>query len=209
MTYAQIAKRKSVREGYLDRLLGMGEITREEADAIAQRRRNHLENELSQAHEEPPSRMRQTHGGYIGGPDESAPEVNTAVPKDVCRCLLEQLSTLPADFHPHPRIKKILAQRMQMAQDKAAPDWAAGEALAFATLTTEGVPIRMSGQDSERGTFSHRHAVLHTSKTATNLCRFIICRPTNRACEFTIRRSLKSACWALNTATRSMLWADW
>ena len=161
MTYAQIAKRKSVREGYLDRLLGMGEITREEADAIAERRRVHLENELSQAHEEAPTRERKTHGGYIGGVDANAPEVNTAVPKERLQMLLEQLATVPDDFTPHPKIVRMLKARMQMAQGKAPLDWAAGEALAFATLTTEGVPIRMSGQDSERGTFSHRHAVLH------------------------------------------------
>ena len=164
LTSAAIAKRKSVREGYLDRLLGMGEITREEADAIAERRRLHLENELSQAHEEAPTRERKTHGGYIGGVDANAPEVNTAVPKERLQMLLEQLSTLPEGFHPHPRIKKIFAQRMQMAQGRAPLDWAAGEALAFATLSTEGVPIRMSGQDSERGTFSHRHTVLHDTE---------------------------------------------
>ena len=161
MTYAQIAKRKSVREGYLDRLLGMGEITREEADAIAERRRTHLENELSQAHEEAPTRERKTHGGYIGGVDANAPEVNTGVPRERLQTLLEKLSTVPDDFTPHPKIVRMLKSRMQMAQGKAPLDWAAGEALAFATLSTEGVPIRMSGQDSERGTFSHRHAVLH------------------------------------------------
>ena len=161
MTYAAIAKRKSVREGYLDRLLGMGEITREEADAIAERRRNHLENELSQAHEEAPTRERKTHGGYIGGVDANAPEVNTGVPKERLQMLLEQLATVPEDFTPHPKIVRMLKARMQMAQGRAPLDWAAGEALAFATLTTEGIPIRMSGQDSERGTFSHRHAVLH------------------------------------------------
>ena len=160
--YAAIAKRESVREGYLKRLLGMGEITREEADAIAQRRRNHLENELSQAHEEePPQRVRKTHGGYIGGPDGDAPEVNTAVPRERLQMLLEQLSRVPEEFHPHPKIVRMLKQREQMAKGELPLDWAAGEALAFATLTTEGVPIRMSGQDSERGTFSHRHAVLH------------------------------------------------
>ena len=161
MTYAQIAKRKSVREGYLDRLLGMGEITREEADGIAERRRVHLENELSQAHEEAPTRERKTHGGYIGGVDANAPEVNTAVPRERLQMLLEQLATVPEDFKPHPKIARVLKARMQMAQGRAPLDWAAGEALAFATLSTEGVPIRMSGQDSERGTFSHRHAVLH------------------------------------------------
>ncbi len=161
LTYAAISKRQSVREGYLDRLLGMGEITREEADAIAERRRTHLENELSQAHEEAPTRERKTHGGYIGGVDANAPEVNTGVPKERLQMLLEQLATVPEDFTPHPKIERLLKARLQMAKGEAPLDWSAGEALAFATLSTEGVPIRMSGQDSERGTFSHRHAVLH------------------------------------------------
>ena len=163
LIYAAIAKRQSVREGYLERLLKMGEITREEADAIAERRRQQLENELSQAHQEeaPSTRIRKTHGGYIGGPDLNAPEVNTAVPRERLQMLLEQLSGIPEEFHAYPRIEKILGQRAQMARGELPLDWAAGEALAFASLSTEGVPIRMSGQDSERGTFSHRHAVLH------------------------------------------------
>ena len=161
LTYAAISKRQSVREGYLERLLKMGEITREEADAIAERRRVHLENELSQAHEEAPARERKTHGGYIGGPDANAPEVNTGVPRERLQALLEQLARVPEDFTPHPKIERVLKARAQMAKGEAPLDWAAGEALAFATLSTEGVPIRMSGQDSERGTFSHRHAVLH------------------------------------------------
>ena len=180
MTYAAIAKRKSVREGYLDRLLGMGEITREEADAIAERRRDHLENELSQAHEETPTRERKTHGGYIGGVDANAPEVNTAVPKERLQMLLEQLATVPDDFTPHPKIVRMLKARMGMAQGKAPLDWAAGEALAFATLTTEGIPIRMSGQDSERGTFSHRHAVLHDVENGSEYVPLHNWRPTNR-----------------------------
>ncbi|HEX9995981.1 MAG TPA: 2-oxoglutarate dehydrogenase E1 component [Abditibacterium sp.] len=164
LIYAAIAKRKPVREAYLDRLLKLGGVTREEADAIAERRRQQLETELSEAHSEDyvaPNRVRRTHGGYIGGLESEAPDIATGVPKERLSMLLEQLVKVPDDFHPHPKITRILKARSQMAKGEAPLDWAAGEALAFATLATEGVPIRLTGQDSERGTFSHRHAVLH------------------------------------------------
>ncbi len=163
LIYAAIAKRKSSREAYLDRLLKLNGVTREEADAIADRRREELEKELSDARNEAPSpaKVRQIHGGYVGGLDEDAPEVVTAVRKERLQALLEQLTRLPEDFHPHPRIKRILQGREQMALGELPLDWSAGETLAYASLSTEGVPVRLTGQDSERGTFSHRHAVLH------------------------------------------------
>jgi 2-oxoglutarate dehydrogenase E1 component len=65
------------------------------------------------------------------------------------------------DFHPHPKIESGMRLRRQMARGERTLDWAAGEALAFATLAMEGKRVRLTGQDSERGTFSHRHAVLH------------------------------------------------
>ncbi|MFM8570601.1 MAG: 2-oxoglutarate dehydrogenase E1 component, partial [Pirellula sp.] len=68
---------------------------------------------------------------------------------------------VPAGFHVNKKIARVLEDRRDMASGKAKLDWAAGEALAFASLAIEGHPIRMSGQDVERGTFSHRHAVLH------------------------------------------------
>jgi 2-oxoglutarate dehydrogenase E1 component len=68
---------------------------------------------------------------------------------------------VPADFHPHPKIQRILETRQKMAQTGQALDWAAAESLAFATLATEGMRVRLSGEDCGRGTFSHRHAVLH------------------------------------------------
>jgi len=163
LIYAAIAKRMPVRQAYLDRLLKLGGVTSEEADAIAERRRQELEQELSDAQSDKPSpaKVRQTHGGYVGGRDEDAPEVNTSVPKERLQEILEQLTKLPEDFHPHPKITRILKQRAQMAKGDLPLDWAAGEALAYATLSTEGIPVRLTGQDSERGTFSHRHAVLH------------------------------------------------
>jgi 2-oxoglutarate dehydrogenase E1 component len=75
------------------------------------------------------------------------------------------LSRVPETFHPHPKLKKFLLGRQQMAAGELPLDWAAGEALAFASIAAEGVRVRLSGQDSERGTFSHRHAVLHDYET--------------------------------------------
>jgi 2-oxoglutarate dehydrogenase E1 component len=69
--------------------------------------------------------------------------------------------TLPEDFHAHPKIDAAIRLRRQMAAGARPLDWACAEALAFATLAAEGVRVRLTGQDSARGTFNHRHAVLH------------------------------------------------
>ncbi len=168
LIYAAIAKRKPVREAYLERLLTLGGVTRVEADAIADRRRQQLETELNEAHAEDyvaPNRERRTHGGYIGGLESESPDISTGVPKERLAMLLEQLAQFPDGFQPHSRIARMSKQRTQMAAGELPLDWSAGEALAFATIASEGVPIRLTGQDSERGTFSHRHAVLHDIET--------------------------------------------
>jgi 2-oxoglutarate dehydrogenase E1 component len=81
--------------------------------------------------------------------------------------LLELQAQAPAKFTPHPKIAKLLEARLEMAKGRKPLDWAAAEALALATLATEGVRIRLSGQDCERGTFSHRHSVLHDYENGT------------------------------------------
>lgn len=180
LIYAAIAKRKPVREAYLDRLLTLGGVTREEADAIAERRRQELEKELSDAQngKDSPARLRQTNGDYVGGLDRNTPEVETKVPKEKLQELLSQLTNLPEDFHPHQKITRILKQRAQMAKGELPLDWAAGEALAYATLSVEGVPVRLTGQDSERGTFSHRHAVLHDIENDSEYTPLLNLSPT-------------------------------
>jgi 2-oxoglutarate dehydrogenase E1 component len=85
----------------------------------------------------------------------------TAMPLDTLRALGEKLTNLPAGFKVHPRVAKILDDRRQMTAGSLPLDWGCAEALAYATLLTQGHSIRLSGQDSGRGTFSHRHAVLH------------------------------------------------
>ncbi len=168
LMYEAIRKRKPVREGYLEHLLELGGITRDEADQIAVDRREHLEKELSVARKNDfvpePDEPLGIWKGYHGGPETSAKEVDTAVDEGRLKDLLERLTRHPEDFHPNPKIARGFTQRLEMAAGKKPLDWAAGEALAFATLLTEGHPIRISGQDTQRGTFSQRHAVLHDIK---------------------------------------------
>jgi 2-oxoglutarate dehydrogenase E1 component len=167
MMYRAIKQRKPVREGYLEHLLKLRGVTREEADEISERRHDHLERELSQATSEsyrvPSEVPRGIWAGYTGGPERNVEDVDTSVDRDRLIELLEMQTSEPEDFHPHPKIASGIRARQQMARGERPLDWAAGEALAFATLATEGAGarVRLSGQDAERGTFSHRHAVLH------------------------------------------------
>ena len=165
LMYRAIKQRKPLREGYLEHLLRLKGVTREEADEIAKRRYEHLERELSKAtsdsYEIPSEIPRGIWTGYFGGPETKAEEVDTSVDRDRLIELLEMQASVPEDFHPHPKIAAGIQIRRQMAKGERPLDWAAGEALAFASLATEGSRIRLSGQDSERGTFGHRHAVLH------------------------------------------------
>ncbi len=164
-----IRERKPVREGYLDHLLQLGGVTREEADEIAIRRRDHLEQELSAAqsggyvHRLDP--LGSLWHGHHGGSDAAAPEVETAVPRETLAHLLAASTDIPEGFKPHPKIERWLEARREMARGERPLDWAAAEALAYASLAAQGVRVRLSGQDSERGTFSHRHAVLHDVET--------------------------------------------
>jgi 2-oxoglutarate dehydrogenase E1 component len=91
--------------------------------------------------------------------------MQTGVAREKLSAMLESLGRVPEKFHPHPKLKKFLQGREQMAKGDLALDWSAAEALALASLAAQDVRIRMSGQDSERGTFSHRHAVLHDYET--------------------------------------------
>jgi len=162
--YRAIAKRKSVREGYLEHLLNLGEVSREEADNIAAKRRELLEKELSESQSAKPATTERLQGNwskYSGGLEPTGDEVVTAVPREKLAGWLTAQTQLPTDFQPHPKIKKILQARAQMGGDQEALDWSTAESLAFASLACQGVRVRLSGQDSERGTFSQRHAVLH------------------------------------------------
>jgi 2-oxoglutarate dehydrogenase E1 component len=167
LMYKAIRERKPVREGYLEHLLKLQEVTQDEAGEIAAERQNYLEEQLSMSttelHQAVAESPRGVWAGYSGGP-ESPDEADTALSVGRASALLEALSRYPDHFRPHPRIDAGLRQRLQMARGERPLDWSAGEALALASLAIEGVRIRLSGQDSERGTFSQRHAVLHDAE---------------------------------------------
>ncbi|HTB50997.1 MAG TPA: multifunctional oxoglutarate decarboxylase/oxoglutarate dehydrogenase thiamine pyrophosphate-binding subunit/dihydrolipoyllysine-residue succinyltransferase subunit, partial [Solirubrobacteraceae bacterium] len=103
-----------------------------------------------------------------------SPDVSTAVPAERLRELGEQLLHTPEGFTVHPKlVKQLERRRMALIDDEnsePAIDWAHAESLAFASLLTEGTPIRLTGQDTERGTFSQRHLVLHDAKTGRAFC---------------------------------------
>jgi 2-oxoglutarate dehydrogenase E1 component len=166
--YRTIARRKSVREGYLEHLLKLGGVTPEEADAIAARRREQLERELSEAQSETksprPQNIKPVWAGYYGGPASEADTVETGVPQERLSELLEAQTRIPEGFHLHPKIERGLRLRHEMAESRRPLDWAAAEALAFASVATQGVRVRLTGQDSARGTFSQRHAALHDTQ---------------------------------------------
>ncbi len=123
-----------------------------------------LEKQFNEAKNSPPPADQPTSAGvwqpYFGGrePDDG-PE--TGVPIEQLQSLLEKLTVTPANFNLHKKLERIMERRRKMANLEEPLDWAAAEALAFATLAQDGHPVRLSGQDSERGTFSQRHAVLH------------------------------------------------
>jgi len=107
---------------------------------------------------------------YIGGRERDAAEVETGVRRDVLESLLMRLVALPEGFQPHAKIGRLLENRVQMAAGSMPLDWSAGEALAYASIAMQGLRIRISGQDSQRGTFSHRHAVIHDAITDETYC---------------------------------------
>lgn len=167
--YKAIAKRVSVRDGYLEHLSTLGGISREESDQIAIERRAHLEQELSVARRKDFKKsddwLSGYWSGYIGGPESSADEADTTVDPETLTSLMEKMCTVPAGFTPHPKIVRLLDQRLEMARGAKPIDWGTAELAAFATLVSSGVRVRMTGQDCGRGTFSQRHAVLNDYET--------------------------------------------
>ena len=167
LLYRDIAKRPPVAEAYLDHLLKLGGITREEADEITERRRKHLEDALSESRKEayrPPDQALRgvwARSRFHGGPETAADEVKTGVKQRSLEQMLQSLSREPENFNPHPKLRRLQSTIQKMAAGKAPLNWAAAEALAFGTLAAEGIRIRLSGQDCQRGTFSQRHAVWH------------------------------------------------
>ncbi|HND55865.1 MAG TPA: thiamine pyrophosphate-dependent enzyme, partial [Pirellulaceae bacterium] len=172
--YQTIEHRDNVRYHYLEHLLLLGEITVDEAEQIVERRRQHLEREFEAAHSNDFMPKLGPLGGiwqgYNGGPEPDDDDPNTGAPESQLSHLLHRLNAVPADFRIHPKLKRMFERRVEMAGGTSPVDWAAAESLAFATLLASGHRVRITGQDCERGTFSHRHSVLNDHHDGRRYC---------------------------------------
>src|SRR3954454_2297167 len=167
--YQAIKQKKRVAELFAERLVEQGVVTQDDVE----RQRQEVWDELTRLHQDLKAQIKaperagtvdQATGEYQLDRSPS-PEVQTAVSADRLRSLNEELLSLPDGFTVHPKLVKQLERRRQAVGADGGIDWAHAEALAFGSLLTEGVPIRLTGQDVERGTFSQRHLVLSDAKT--------------------------------------------
>jgi 2-oxoglutarate dehydrogenase E1 component len=149
-------------EVYSARLVDEGLFSRAEIDRMQAQFRNFLEEEFAAGEAYRPNRADWLDGKWsgIGHAEEGARRGVTGVDIDLLREVGRKITTIPKSFHPHKTIARIMAARRKMIDDGAGLDWATAESLAYATLLVEGFRVRLSGQDSERGTFSQRHSVL-------------------------------------------------
>ncbi|MHB8452344.1 MAG: multifunctional oxoglutarate decarboxylase/oxoglutarate dehydrogenase thiamine pyrophosphate-binding subunit/dihydrolipoyllysine-residue succinyltransferase subunit [Mycobacteriales bacterium] len=155
LMYRTIDAKRSVRKIYMEALIGRGDITLTDAEDALRNYQEHLEkvfNETRDASSQP------APAPVMARPVTEPPQP-TAVPLEVLKRIVDAQVSLPDGFTVHPRLGPQLARRPQML-DSGTVDWALGETLAFGSLLLEGHPVRLSGQDSRRGTFGQRHSVL-------------------------------------------------
>jgi 2-oxoglutarate dehydrogenase E1 component len=162
--YRLIRAMPTTRERYAERLAALSIVAPEEADVMVREYRDRLDAGSSVTEGVVVTREEGRGKGVDWTPHMGRgwnEPVDTAVGLETLRMLSGRLLQLPAGFELHPRVAKIMDDRRKMSAGALAVDWGYAEALAFASLLHDGYPIRLSGQDSERGTFFHRHAVLH------------------------------------------------
>jgi 2-oxoglutarate dehydrogenase E1 component len=158
--YERIKAHPSVRQRWSDRLVAAGVITSEASAALEREFAAQLQATLDAVRAEHAA----SETGSYAAAGTPAP-VETAVSSETLVALNDQLLTWPPGFRAHARLAKQLARRREAMTEPASIDWGHAESLAFASLLRDGVAVRLSGQDAERGTFSHRHAVLHDVAT--------------------------------------------
>ena len=162
LMYRRIHSQPTSRKVYADRLIGEGVVTEAEADQMVAEFRDALDhgyhtNKTILSNYRPP--FETDWSAYKGSKWNENDD--TRLPLEKLQALARKVCEVPASFKLHPRVEKIMQDRRLMAEGKLPLDWGMAETLAYATLLTEGYSVRLSGQDSGRGTFFHRHAVLH------------------------------------------------
>lgn len=163
LMYNLIEAKRSVRTLYLESLVGRGDITREEFEQSNTDFQARLEQAFTDVHEAMAKPVElQARPIGIGTTASDHPEFKheSAIRTDFVELIGNAHSNLPPNFNVHPKLQQLLAKRVEMSREGGI-DWGFGELLALGSLLVEGVNIRMSGQDTRRGTFVQRHAVFH------------------------------------------------
>ena len=165
LMYRKIAKHPGTRQIYADRLVAEGSLTAGEPDQMIKEYREHLDrgellyNPVLSGHS---SKYAVDWTPFIG--QSYTDDADTSIPIQEARRLAERLTTLPEGFKLQSRVQKIINDRSEMGKGETPLDWGMGENLAYASLVAQGFGVRVSGEDVARGTFFHRHAVLHDQK---------------------------------------------
>jgi 2-oxoglutarate dehydrogenase E1 component len=162
--YARIKETKTTRTLYAERLAAKGAVPAEDSKAMLDAFYAQLEEAYQASQTFKPNKADWLEGHWAGlkaaGSDDEEKDHGTAVTNEVLKEVGASLSRVPADFNANPKITRQLEAKRAAIESGQGIDWATGEALAFGTLLLEGHRVRLSGEDVQRGTFSHRHAVL-------------------------------------------------
>jgi len=161
--YRYINKHPGMRALYAKRLVEAGVIAADEPEAMIAAYRKAMDEGISpvETTKGNPKHSHSKRWAKYSLADRWDTPVNTAVSRERLQFLTERLTTVPDNFKLHSRVEKVMEDRRAMGKGEMSLDWGMAENLAYASLLTEGYPVRLSGQDCGRGTFFHRHAVLH------------------------------------------------
>jgi 2-oxoglutarate dehydrogenase E1 component len=165
LMYKSIGQHPGTRKIYADKLIAQGVLSENEPDDMVKDYRQLMED--GQRTVEPVLTDYKNKYATDWSPFLNAKwtdQADTAIPLAELGRIGERITTVPDNFTVHPLVKRLLGERQKMARGEQPLDWGMGEHLAYATLVAAGYPIRITGQDSGRGTFTHRHAVLHDQK---------------------------------------------
>jgi 2-oxoglutarate dehydrogenase E1 component len=167
LMYRAIRGHPGAVEIYGKRLTEEGVVKAEDVEAMKASFRAHLDQELAASEGYKPNKADWLDGRWseIGFADDEPRRGVTGVAIDTLKEVGRRITTVPQDFNAHRTIQRLLQRRREMVETGSGLDWSMAEHLAFATLLKEGFPVRLSGQDSERGTFSQRHSVLFDQET--------------------------------------------
>lgn len=164
LMYQRVKAHPGVRSVYSQRLINEGVITEDELNEMIRERVRRYEDALSRA-KEVVAKKGKTAGVVVVEELEGSAIVETPVKADEVHSISQKISLVPDGFHINPKMVGQLARRARMGAGEVPMDWAFAEAMAFGTLVLDGRRVRLSGQDSGRGTFSQRHAVLYDTQT--------------------------------------------